>query len=201
MGDRVAVMSAGRLQQYDAPQTLYDTPANLFVAAFIGSPAMNLYRARVDEEGTYLSLGSQRLELPERLRAERAMGRYRGSDVVVGIRPEDLSDAAMAGDDGAGRRLEGAVELIEALGAEKLVHFRIDAEKAVTEEQAGTEEEAPAGNLTSELTAGTAAGSVARVPPASRIEADETARFVVDTEHLHLFDPESGEAIASPEPR
>ncbi|MHB2000094.1 MAG: ABC transporter ATP-binding protein, partial [Solirubrobacteraceae bacterium] len=129
MGDRVAVMRSGRLQQCDAPQELYDRPANLFVAAFIGSPAMNLYNATLSADGATLNLGEQRLQLPQQLRSEATIGARRGKDVVVGIRPEDLADAAVNGGDGSGRQLTGTVDLIEALGAEKLVHFHIDASR------------------------------------------------------------------------
>jgi multiple sugar transport system ATP-binding protein len=210
MGDRVAVMRAGRLQQIDAPQTLYDKPANLFVAAFIGSPAMNLYQAAVDERGTTLRLGRQQLEIPERLRSERTIGPHRGRELVVGIRPEDLADAAVgegrsAGDasigrpDGVGRRLEGTVDLIEALGAEKLVHFHIDASRLHSSDaRIGIEEESDIEGLgTGEIASATMSAGVARVPPSSRIRADERAVFLVDIERMHLFDPDNGEAIGA----
>jgi multiple sugar transport system ATP-binding protein len=196
MGDKVAVMRAGRLQQIDAPQTLYDKPANLFVAAFIGSPAMNLYQASVDEQGHALRLGNQQLELPERLRAERSIGSYRGKEVVVGIRPEDLTDAAVEGEDGAGRRLEGTVDLVEALGAEKLVHFDVDAKRLEsTDARIGIGEEDETEGLGSGEIAEAMSAGVARVPPSSELRPDQKAVFLVDTERMHLFDPESGEAI------
>jgi multiple sugar transport system ATP-binding protein len=225
MGDRVAVMRAGRLQQHDAPQTLYDTPTNLFVAAFIGSPAMNLYQATVDEQGASVALGRQRLQLPERLRAQ--IGPYRNKELIVGIRPEDLADAALARGDNAGpsgrtgadgqdnagpsgaggetagyaggRRLEGDVVLIEALGAEKLVHFEIDASRLQSsDERIGLEEPGDTEGLASgEIAAATMAAGVARVPPTSRLKADDKAVFLVDTERMHLFDPESGQALAT----
>jgi len=195
MGDKVAVMRAGRLQQIDAPQTLYDKPANLFVAAFIGSPAMNLYQANVDEQGHALRLGNQQLDLPERLRAERSIGSYRGKEVVVGIRPEDLTDAAVAGEDGVGRRLEGTVDLVEALGAEKLVHFDIDARRLQsTDVGMGAEEDETEGLGSGEIAEAMSAG-VARVPPTSELRPDQKAVFLVDAERMHLFDPESGEAL------
>jgi multiple sugar transport system ATP-binding protein len=197
MGDRVAVMRAGRLQQIDAPQALYDEPANLFVAAFIGSPAMNLYQATVDEQGQALALGGQRLRLPERLRSEQTIAPHRGRELIVGIRPEDLSDASIAGDDGDGRRLEGTVDLIEALGAEKLVHFHIDAGRLHgSDARVGIEEQAESEGLSSgEIGASTMSAGVARVPPSSRIKADERATFLVDIERMHLFDSDSGEAV------
>jgi multiple sugar transport system ATP-binding protein len=196
MGDKVAVMRAGRLQQIDAPQTLYDKPANLFVAAFIGSPAMNLYQASIDEQGHALRLGNQQLDLPERLRTERSIGSYRGKEVVVGIRPEDLTDAAVAGEDGAGRSLEGTVDLVEALGAEKLVHFDVDANRLEsTDARIGIGEEDETEGLGSGEIAGAMSAGVARVPPSSELRPDQKAVFLVDTERMHLFDPESGEAI------
>jgi multiple sugar transport system ATP-binding protein len=197
MGDRVAVMRAGRLQQCDAPQALYDRPANLFVAAFIGSPAMNLYNATLDENGSFLQLGDQRLDLPAQLRGQRTLGARRGKELVVGIRPEDLTDAAVDGHDGAGRTLKGTVDLIEALGAEKLVHFHIDASRVQsTDARIGLEvDDDPEGLASGEIGAATMTAGVARVAPASKIKIEEQAVFHVATERLHLFDPESGAAL------
>jgi multiple sugar transport system ATP-binding protein len=196
MGDRVAVMRAGELQQYAAPQELYDRPANLFVAAFIGSPAMNLYQGTVDDSGTSLRLGEQSLAVPSRLRGEAAIGAYRGRPVVVGIRPEELVDAALAGGDGTGRRLEGSVDLVEELGSEKLVHFRIEASRvsAADARLSGAEEE-PEELAAGEIGEATATAGVARVAARSRIRAGERVTFVIDTDHLHVFDPDSGEAL------
>jgi multiple sugar transport system ATP-binding protein len=192
MGDRVAVMRSGMLQQCDSPQVLYDAPVNLFVAAFIGSPAMNLYQAEVDAEGVRLVLGEQALELPEHLRSPIA--RWRGKSVVVGIRPEDLSDAALAEHDDSAPSLEGAVDLVESLGAEKLVHFRIDASRLQSSDaRLSTDEDLDLS--AGEIGQAASAAGVARVPPASRIEASERAVFLVAIERLHLFDPDSGAAI------
>jgi multiple sugar transport system ATP-binding protein len=202
MGDRVAVLSAGTLQQCDTPQTLYDAPANLFVAAFIGSPAMNLYRATLDSDGTGVRVGDQLLELPTRPRGDSALGSLSGREVVVGIRPEDLSDAALLGAGESSRRhLEGSVELVEALGSEKLVHFRLEAEhvrglQAVVAAQDDTE-----GLDVGEIAAAANVNGVARVDPASRLRAGEQARFAVAIDRLHLFDPVSGEALSGPVPR
>jgi len=196
MGDRVAVMRAGRLQQCAAPQDLYDAPTNLFVAAFIGSPAMNLYQATVDAQGDSLQLGDQVLELSSALRAEPVIGRYRGQAVVVGIRPEDLADAALSPESSSGRRLEGTVDLIESLGAEKLVHFRIDASRIhATDARVTIGDEDPEVLEAGEIGTATVDAGVARVVPASRMRADERATFAVDTSRLHLFDPASGQAL------
>ncbi|HEU0250818.1 MAG TPA: sn-glycerol-3-phosphate ABC transporter ATP-binding protein UgpC [Solirubrobacteraceae bacterium] len=192
MGDRVAVMRSGRLQQCDSPQVLYDAPVNLFVAAFIGSPAMNLYQAEVDAEGTRLILGEQALELPSRLRS--AIARWRGKDIVVGIRPEDLSDAALSEREDAAARLEGAVDLVESLGAEKLVHFHIDASRLQSsDERLSTDEDLDLS--AGEIGQAASTAGVARVPPASRIEVSQRAVFLVAVDRVHLFDPDSGTAI------
>ncbi len=204
MGDRVAVMRSGRLQQCDTPQTLYDSPANLFVAAFIGSPAMNLYQAELDERGESLRLGEQSLALPAELPQRAALAPYRGKPIVVGIRPEDLADAALDSSDGArrpregdrGGRLQGEVDLVEALGAEKLVHFRIDAARLQAgDARLGTEEDTELSS--GEIGHATTAAGVARVPPQSEIKRGERAVFEVAVERLHLFDPDTGDALAS----
>jgi len=118
MGDRVAVMRDGVLQQVDTPQRLYDAPVNLFVASFVGSPPMNLFEASVTAEGTQLVFGETRLDL-----GNRSLRDYDGRRVVVGIRPEEVREAS--GWDGA--RVRGNVLLVEALGAEQLVHIEIAA--------------------------------------------------------------------------
>jgi multiple sugar transport system ATP-binding protein len=197
MGDRVAVMRAGHLQQCDAPQALYDAPANLFVAAFIGSPAMNLYQGEIDPTGERVRLGAQELELPARLRGSAEIAPYRGKSVVVGIRPEDLADASLAheGGGGEGACMQGDVDLVEALGAEKLVHFHVDASRiSASDARLSTDEDL---DLTEgEIGAATRTAGVARVPPSSGIRAGTRATFAVATDRLHLFDPDSGSAVA-----
>jgi multiple sugar transport system ATP-binding protein len=197
MGDRVAVMRSGKLLQYAPPKQLYDEPANLFVAAFIGSPAMNLYQATVDSEGRSIALGDQRLDLPADLTEETVIGPYRGQRIVVGIRPEDLGDAALNGQNSTSQRLRGTVDLVEELGAEKLVHFRIDAERlsASDERLAGAEEEAEDVLDTGEIGSATATAGVARVNSRSEIATNQEAVFAVDTARLHLFDPDEGVAL------
>ncbi|MDX6619975.1 MAG: multiple sugar transport system ATP-binding protein, partial [Gaiellales bacterium] len=134
MGDRVAVMKKGELQQVDDAQVLYDRPLNLFVAAFIGSPSMNLLEARLEKSGErYLvRLGSRTLVLDdEALTAHAALKAYEGREIIVGIRPEDMEDPALATDAPADRQLTGKVELTEALGSEIMVHVSVDAAHAV----------------------------------------------------------------------
>src|SRR5580698_4184126 len=122
MGDRVAVLRSGTLQQCDQPQTLYDWPVNLFVAAFIGSPSMNLFEGQLNDDASAVRLGSQVLSLPERVHKVRpGIAAYKGRKVVVGMRPEDLpaADAPTT----PGESLQADVVLVEALGSELLVHF------------------------------------------------------------------------------
>jgi multiple sugar transport system ATP-binding protein len=196
MGDRVAVMRAGRLQQCDRPQVVYDAPANLFVAAFIGSPAMNLYHGDLAADGATMRLGDQVLDVPKVLRPEAVSGPYRGAGVVVGIRPEELADAATAGRDGGNHRLEGAVDLVEELGSEKLVHFHIEASRvAATDALLGAEEEEEQSLAAGEIGAATATAGVARVAASSTVAADQRVTFSVDTERIHLFDPQTGASL------
>ena len=135
MGDRVAVMRKGELQQAADPQELYDHPVNLFVAGFIGSPAMNMLEATLQrEDGTMkVVTGSQEIQLSEETLSQRpALRGYEGRKVVLGIRPEDLEDDQLAGETAHGGTLEGTVTLREALGAEIMVHFSVDAPPAFT---------------------------------------------------------------------
>ena len=199
MGHRVAVMRSGHLQQVEAPQDLYDHPANIFVAAFIGSPAMNLYEGTLAPDGSSVQLGSQTLALPARLAADPLITGYRGQAVVVGIRPEHMSDAALgsAGSSDAGRRLEGDVELVESLGSEKLVHFRIDADRLRTADtEPAAEGDADAASLVQgEIGAAAFTAATARVDVATRLRAGDRAVLEVDVDKLLLFDPQSGRSI------
>jgi multiple sugar transport system ATP-binding protein len=193
MGDRVAVMRDGILQQVDAPQVLYDRPANVFVAAFIGSPAMNLYEGVVSDDGSHVRLGDQTLDLPR----GAAPRDHHGQDVIVGIRPENLADAVTGGSAGTrGSQLEGEVDIVEALGSEKLVHFRIEAPRVQTADAISVDDSGEADALSQGELGTTAMNeSVARVEPTSQIRAGERAAFRVDAEHLHLFDPASSLAL------
>jgi multiple sugar transport system ATP-binding protein len=180
MGDRVAVMREGILQQCEDPQTLYDHPSNIFVGAFIGSPAMNLYEADLEQGATGLRIGSQHIALSEQVRvAHPALAGYGGKRLVIGLRPEHLPAASEA----SGPEIEGDVELVEALGSELLVHFTIDAKRVRAE---GADEE--------EDLAHTGEG-VARVDPRARMKPGSKGRFAVDIERMQFFDPETGSAI------
>ncbi|MDA8046065.1 MAG: sn-glycerol-3-phosphate ABC transporter ATP-binding protein UgpC [Actinomycetota bacterium] len=190
MGDRVAVLGGGRLQQCDPPQELYDRPVNLFVAAFIGSPAMNLYRGHLGQKAEILHLGSQSICLGGAVHQARpALEAYAERPVVVGIRPEDLP--AASGDttcDGTTQPLEGEVGLIESLGSELLVHFTLDTARIRPEEAAcGSTRQAESQFGASE--------GIARIEPRATVKSGQRFRFALNPERLHFFDPDNGAAL------
>jgi multiple sugar transport system ATP-binding protein len=200
MGDRVAVMKKGELQQVDASQVLYDRPLNVFVAAFIGSPSMNLLEAKLEKSGEqYLvRLGSQTLALDdEALAAHGALKAHEGREIIVGIRPEDMEDPALATSSTPDRQIKGKVELTEALGSEIMVHFSIDAAHAVTEDvhdlQADIGTDRAPGSGVGSSDAG--AVIVARFGPRSRVKIGDAIDVAVDTRALHFFDPETALGI------
>ena len=191
MGDRVAVMRAGILQQCDTPKLLYGQPKNLFVAAFIGSPAMNLFEATLSSDGTSLNLGSQVIALDARVfEINPGLAEYKGRKVAVGLRAEDLPIAE--GERRNGQMLNGHVETVEALGSELLVHFSIDATsispEAFVEENSdefvGAAPIADMGEV------------VARVEPRATVVAGDNPQFEIFPERLHFFDLETQDAIA-----
>jgi multiple sugar transport system ATP-binding protein len=197
MGDRVAVMRKGELQQVAPPQELYDRPDNLFVGGFIGSPAMNMVEATLERANGSLAakLGSQSIALGEEtLSARPALKNYEGKRVILGIRPEDLDDAALESDTPAGQRLKGEVELREALGSEIMVHFRTDATQAVTDETRELQKDVGAPE-TPTASDGDGATMVGRFGARSRIAKGEPVEVAVDTRALHFFDPETGLGI------
>ena len=183
MGDRVAVLSRGFLQQVDTPQNLYDHPDNLFVAAFIGSPQMNLLEATVSRNGggTTLRVGSNTLTVPASVMAAHpSLADYDGRRVAVGIRPEHLSAAS----DGAPDTIKGVIHVREGLGSEVILHMTTDAvgvDTAAAENRAETSDRVV----------------VARVEPHTTAQVGERAVLGVDTTRIHLFDCETGRALAS----
>jgi multiple sugar transport system ATP-binding protein len=189
MGDRVAVLKDGYLQQIGAPQHLYDEPTNVFVAAFIGSPSMNLYEGVVTLNGDKsVQIGSQRVALaPETLQKHPALQKYDGQHVVVGIRPEDFEDAAVVTNAPLDRRLKATVRLVEALGSELMVHLEVDATRVNSGDP-----DAP-----QELVGGGVANAVARFSPRSRVRVDEQVEIGVASENLHFFDATNHKAIWS----
>ncbi|MFZ2058644.1 MAG: sn-glycerol-3-phosphate ABC transporter ATP-binding protein UgpC [Acidimicrobiales bacterium] len=198
MGDRVAVLHMGRLQQCDAPQSLYEHPDNLFVAAFIGSPAMNLYEAVISSGADQVKVGSQSLVLSQALlQARPALRNYTDRKVAVGIRPEHLLDAALGPVPAPGTILSADVELIEALGNELQVHFLLDATRVRSEQAQAAAETRELEGLQTLQSGGVRAAGVARVSPRSGLKAGSRATFAVDTERLNFFDFDSGAAIWS----
>ena len=199
MGDRVAVMRKGELQQVDDPQTLYDRPVNLFVGGFIGSPAMNMLDATIEQSNGDLSakIGKQAVSLgAETLEHRPGLKAYAGKQVIIGIRPEDLEDAALVSDAPADQRLVGRLELREALGSEIMAHFAIEAAHAETDEM----REIAADSGASEAGPGIGAEAneaiiVGRFGARSRIAQGSAVTAVVDTRALHFFDPATGAGI------
>ncbi len=185
MGDRVAVLKAGYLQQVDTPQNLYDRPDNVFVAAFIGSPSMNLYEATIDatDDGGVLRLGSQTLTMGPEVFGERPALRGHAGKIIVGIRPEDFEDASMVKEDTTGKQLHSTVTLIEALGSELMVHFNIDARTVDSGDPDAAEE------------ADSKSNAVGRFNPRSAVRMKEDVTVAVSTERMHFFDPETHLAV------
>jgi len=184
MGDRVAVLKAGILQQVDTPQNLYDHPDNVFVAAFIGSPSMNLYEGSLTAsgDGATLKLGSQSVAVPGSILQDHPkLKEHVGQVVTVGIRPEDMEDAALEPDHPRDQRIKTDVELVEALGSELMVHASIDAPKVHSGDPDAHEEAAVTGTPL-----------VARFSPRSRVARGETIEVAVDTSNLYFFDATTG---------
>jgi multiple sugar transport system ATP-binding protein len=190
MGDQVAVMRGGLLQQLAAPQELYDRPSNMFVAEFIGSPSINLYEAELDEASAAVNVGGQRLEIPRSVVSTRpALRAFTGRTVIVGIRPEDLLLEGKPA--GSGDTLAGHVELVESLGSEMLVHFSVDAPRVHAEGAQAVAEEA----LTTDGELTRRDLSIARAEPRSGVMSGERVSFTVRTQHMQFFDADSGASL------
>jgi multiple sugar transport system ATP-binding protein len=200
MGDRVAVMRKGELEQVAPPQELYDHPVNLFVGGFIGSPTMNMMEATVEEggDGLVMAIGEQRLTLaPEALELHPALRQYVGRTVVLGVRPENLEDATIATEMPTDQRLRGKLMLREALGSEIIAHFEIEAPPVITAdtrelaEDVGTahhfEAHAKNQSTTSKL--------VGRFNARTQVREGQTIEIAVDTRALHFFDVDTGLGI------
>jgi multiple sugar transport system ATP-binding protein len=195
MGDRVAVMRKGELQQVADPQTLYDRPVNLFVGGFIGSPAMNMVEATLQRSngGFAAKVGDQSIQIGDEEIAQRpGLKEYDGRQVVLGIRPEDLEDAVLAPD--RSQRLRGTTQLTEALGSEIMVHFGIAGKPAATDDVRELKEDLGEDRLDPLADEGTAT-LVGRFGARSRVRPDEPVEVAVDTRSLHFFDPETGLGI------
>jgi multiple sugar transport system ATP-binding protein len=184
MGDRVAVMRGGLLEQCDVPRRLYEHPVNAFVATFIGSPAMNLVRSRLVAENGHVevSIGDAPLRLPRSVLEQRPGLQDRvGYDVIVGIRPEDIEDAALAVSPNGSAKLDVHVALAESTGAEVIAHFPVKAESVDRQNSDRRElvgRQAGPGETT--LTA--------RLSPRTKAETGSPLRVSIDPSRLHFFD-------------
>jgi multiple sugar transport system ATP-binding protein len=200
MGDRVAVIRKGVLQQVDTPQVLYDRPTNLFVAGFIGSPAMNLLEAKLvrSDDRLDVEFGGFRLEVPPEVTSERpGLSAFEGRTVILGIRPEDMEDASLVADAPADRTIHSTVDLTEALGSDVLVHMTVQAPPAVTEDvrELAVDVGQEALERIEEVASEGSSSVIARLSPRTRAKVGERLELVVDTRRLHFFDPESGARI------
>ena len=200
MGDRVAVIRKGQLQQVEPPQVLYDHPVNVFVAGFIGSPAMNMVQADLSSTNgsVHVQFGGFKLKVAEEAAASRpGLRRFEGKKVVLGIRPEDMEDASLVPDAPQDRRIAATVDLREALGSVILIHFTVNAPIVLTEDtkelasDVGTEALDELHEKAKEDTS----TFVAELDPKSKVQRGDRIDLVVDTARLHFFDPETGRGI------
>jgi multiple sugar transport system ATP-binding protein len=192
LGDRVAVMRSGMLQQVGTPMELYYEPNNLFVAGFIGSPAMNFVPATVEGDTARLPVGDLRLP-PEK---REAAGRAAGPDLIAGIRPEDFEDASLVGEArGRGHTFRARIEVLESLGSELYAHFTVSTDQEIeSQELRELAEDAGTGEVPS---AGEAGRIVARLDPGSKAQEGQELELWVDSTQLHLFDPSDGRSLTA----
>jgi multiple sugar transport system ATP-binding protein len=191
LGDRIAVMRAGLLQQVGPPSELYGHPTNLFVAGFIGSPSMNFLPGEIDGDNIKLPLGTFRIPDSVRSRLESGPGGGRGG-VVVGMRPEDFEDASIVGDRGQGITFKATIDVLESMGSEFYAYFVVQSERIASRELDELASDAGAADLPqqqdgSQLTA--------RLDAASTVRQGQESEIWFNTEHIHLFDPESGQTL------
>ena len=195
MGDRVALMKGGVLQQLGSPQYMYDNPDNIFVAGFIGSPPMNMAVARVERttSGLDVHLGGTVLSMPDAVLSDHpALTSYAGRDVAVGIRSEDMEDATIARNASTDARLRAKVSLTEALGSEIVVHFQVDAPRVVTADTKELEKDAKSDEVPTAHQGNTFVASFA---PRSRVRPGDEVEISIDRERIHFFDLDTGLSI------
>jgi multiple sugar transport system ATP-binding protein len=194
LGDRIAVMRAGELQQVGAPSELYGRPKNLFVAGFIGSPSMNFLGGELDGDNVKLPIGELRIPDALRGRLQSGPGGGRGG-VIVGLRPEDFEDAQLVGDKSRGITFKAKIDVLESMGSEFYVYFNLESEKVSSKELDELAHDAGAADLPTQK------GSqvVARLEAASKVRQGEEVDLWFNSEHLHLFDPETGKSLLGPD--
>jgi multiple sugar transport system ATP-binding protein len=190
LGDRIAVMRAGVLQQVGAPSELYGHPKNLFVAGFIGSPSMNFLGGEIDGDNIKLPFGTMPIPQALRGRLQSGPGGGRGG-IIVGLRPEDFEDASLVGDRSHGITFPAKIDVLESMGSEFYAYFNLESEKVSSRELEELAHDAGAADLP------TQEGSqvVARLGAASQARQGQEAELWFNSEHLHLFDPETGRTL------
>jgi len=190
LGDRIAVMRAGALQQVGSPNELYTRPNNLFVAGFIGSPSMNFLPGEIDGDQVKLPIGTVRIPdtLRQRLQAGPGGGR---SGVIVGLRPEDFEDASLVSDRDRGIAFTAKIDVLESMGSEFYAYFTVESERVSSQELEELAHDAGAADLP------TQEGSqlVARLDAASQVRQGQETELWFKSEHLHMFDPETGKSL------
>jgi multiple sugar transport system ATP-binding protein len=190
LGDRVAVMRAGILQQVDSPRELYDDPRNIFVAGFIGSPAMNFFSGAVDGNVIHTPMGA--VPLVDELRRSLESHSSGRKDVIIGVRPEDFEDANFAPEGHEGWTFEAPIELTESMGAEIYAHFDFDQGNQVQSDELRELQE-DAG--TSDVPSSSSGHAVARVDAGSGVTAGQRTKLWLNTEKIHVFDPSDGHSM------
>src|SRR4051794_36042329 len=190
LGDRVAVMRAGILQQVDSPRELYDNPRNIFVAGFIGSPAMNFFSGAVDGNVIQTPMGA--VPLVDELRRSLESHSSGRKDVIIGVRPEDFEDANFAPEGHEGWTFEAPIELTESMGAEIYAHFDFDQGNQVQSDELRELQE-DAG--TSDVPSSSSGHAVARVDAGSGVTAGQRTKLWLNTEKIHVFDPSDGHSM------
>jgi multiple sugar transport system ATP-binding protein len=190
LGDRIAVMRAGELQQVGPPSELYSRPKNLFVAGFIGSPSMNFLGGELDGDNVKLPIGELRIPDVLRRRLQSGPGGGRGG-VIVGLRPEDFEDAQLVGDKSRGISFTAKIDVLESMGSEFYAYFNLESEKVSSKELDELAHDAGAADLP------TQEGSqvVARLEAASKVRQGQEVELWFNSEHLHLFDPQTGKSL------
>jgi multiple sugar transport system ATP-binding protein len=195
LGDRVAVMRAGLIQQVDSPGNLYEDPKNLFVAGFIGSPSMNFLPGRLEGDVVKTPFGDA--TLPEKLRSQLQRAPGQGArDVIVGVRPEHFEDAAVESDLQDRMRFRTKIDVVESMGSELYAYFDVESRHVESAELAELAQDSGMEDVPGGGTSGEVSHVIARLDAASRATPGQEAELVLDTAKLHLFELESGANLA-----
>jgi multiple sugar transport system ATP-binding protein len=193
LGDRIAVMRAGVLQQVGAPSDLYGTPNNLFVAGFIGSPSMNFLPGELSADGLRIPIGT--VQIPDELRRRLESGPGGGRNgVIVGLRPEDFEDPNLVNDRSRGHTFRAKIDVLESMGSEYYAYFVVESERVSSSELEELAQDAGAADLPHSHSGSQV---VARLGAGSRVKQGEDTELWFNSEHLHLFDPESGQSLVA----